>query len=383
MIVAGLISGTSADGIDVALVDIHGAGRRTRLRVLAHHTFPYPRRVREAVLSVSDATAHTGVVARLNFLLGELFAEAVYRACTLAKIPIRKLGLIGSHGQTIYHQGKPASFLGRPVACTFQIGEAAVIAERTGVDVVADFRAADVAAGGQGAPLVPYVDYLLYRSPRRFRVALNIGGIANITAIPAAASPEQVIAFDTGPGNMVIDALAAHFSGGRQKFDRDGELAARGRVRRPLLDRLLSDPYFRLRPPKSAGREQYGASFVAELLRRRLAPEDLVATATAFTAASIALGIRRFAGGSSERPHELIVSGGGLRNPALMALLAGFLPGIRILTSNDFGIDSDAKEAIAFAVLAYESYHRRAGNLPSATGARRPCVLGKIAAAPR
>jgi anhydro-N-acetylmuramic acid kinase len=247
------------------------------------------------------------------------------------------------------------------------------------VDVVADFRPGDLAAGGQGAPLVPYVDYLLYRSSRISRVALNMGGIANITAIPAGAGPEQVIAFDTGPGNMILDALAAHFSDGREKCDRDGRMAARGRADRKLLNTLLADPYFRRRPPKSAGREQYGTGFVASLIRRGLAPEDLLATATAFTAASIAIGIHRFAG----RPDELIVSGGGLRNPQLMALLAGFLPEVRIRTSNDFGISSDAKEAVAFALLAYETYHRRPSNLPSATGARRAAILGKVVFAGR
>ena len=377
MTVAGLISGTSADGIDAAIVSISGAGWRMRVRPLAHETFPYPPRVRDEILSVSNATAHTGRIAALNFLLGELFADAVHRACRRARIPLARLGLIGSHGQTIFHQGRPQEFLGRPVACTFQIGEPAVIAERTGVPVVADFRPSDIAAGGQGAPLVPYVDYLLYRSPRLSRVGLNIGGIANITILPARATPDRVAAFDTGPGNMIMDALAVHFTRGRLRYDRDGRLAARGRVDRALLRDLLANPYFLRRPPKSCGREQYGDAFVARLLRFKLKPEDLLATATAFSAASIAEGIRRFA----HRPDELIVSGGGLRNPVLMAYIAAFLPGIRIRTSNDFGIDSDAKEAIAFAILAYESYNGRVSNLTSATGARGPRALGKIVVA--
>jgi len=374
MIVAGLMSGTSVDGVDVALVEICGAGFRMRVHPLAHYSFPYPARVREAVLAISDAVTPTGQIARLNFLLGEMFAEAVQRACRRAKIPIAKLQLIGSHGQTIYHQGRPQKLLGRSIACTLQIAEPAVIAARTGVPVVADFRPSDLAAGGQGAPLVPYVDYLLYRSKTISRVALNIGGIANITAIPAGARAHQVIAFDTGPGNMLLDALVSHHSGGRQKFDHDGRMAARGRVDRGLLQELLADPYFRRRPPKSAGREQYGAAFLQALLARGLPPHDLAATLTAFTAAAIATGIRRF----SEPPDEVIVSGGGLRNPQLMAQLAAFLPAARIRASNDFAIDSDAKEAIAFALLAYESYHRRPANLPSATGARRPAILGKL-----
>jgi anhydro-N-acetylmuramic acid kinase len=315
----------------------------------------------------------------------------VQRACESAKIPVSRLALIGSHGQTVYHQGKAERLLGRKIACTLQIGEPAVIAARTGVDVVADFRAADMAAGGQGAPLVPYADYLLYRSPRLSRVSLNIGGIANITVIPAGARPDQVIAFDTGPGNMIIDALAVHFTGGRQSCDRDGRIAASGHVNHQLLRELLANRYFRLPPPKSAGREEYGAEFVAGLLRRGLRGEDLVATLTALTAASVAAAIRRFASyepgpsaaHSSRRhesrlPDEIVISGGGLRNPQLVAQLVAFLPELRLRTSHDFGIDSDSKEALAFAVMAYESYHRRPSNLPSATGARGPQVLGKI-----
>jgi len=379
VIVAGLISGTSADAIEVALVEIRGAGFGMRIRPLAHHSVPYPAGVRQAILAASNAPTHTATIAQLNVLVGELFAEAVVRCCRLSRISLAKVGLIGSHGQTIYHQGTPQKLFGRRLACTLQIGEPALLAARTGVDVVADFRPADIAAGGQGAPLVPYVDYLLYRHRRLDRVALNIGGIANVTILPAGASPDGVLAFDTGPGNMILDALAARFTGGRQRFDRGGRMAARGRVNRPLLAQLLSDPYFRRRPPKSAGREQYGAEFVKPLLKRQLAPEDLMATATAFTAASIALGIRRFAGS----PAELIASGGGLQNPQLMAQLAAFLPGVRIRSSDEFGIGSAAKEAIAFAVLAYESYHRRPGNLPSATGARHPVILGKTAFAVR
>jgi anhydro-N-acetylmuramic acid kinase len=366
--VAGLMSGTSADGIDVAIVEVQGR----RLRPLAHYGFPYPPGVREAILGISNTNTHTARIARLNVLVGELFAEAALRACRRAGVA--KLDLIGSHGQTIYHQGTPERLFGRPIACTLQIGEPAVIAARTGVNVVADFRPADVAAGGQGAPLVPYVDYLLYRHPRRNRVALNIGGIANITSVPAGAAADQVIAFDTGPGNMVLDALAGHFTGGRQRFDRNGRMAARGRVNRELLDELLRDRYFRRHPPKTAGREQYGTELVARLLERGLPAEDLMATATAFTAASIALGIRRFAAW----PGEVIVSGGGLHNRQLMAQLAAFLPGVRVRPSDDFGINSDAKEAIAFAVLAYETWRRRPSNLPSATGARRPVILGKL-----
>ncbi len=356
--VAGVMSGTSLDGIDVAIVDITGR----RVKTAAFRTTPYSRRTRAAVLAVSNAATTTAAIARLNFRLGELYAAAIVETCRRAHVPLESVELIGCHGQTIYHEGG---------VTTMQIGEADVIAERTGIPVVADFRTRDIAAGGKGAPLVPYVDYLLFRHPRRGRIALNIGGIANITAIPAAARPEDVIAFDTGPGNMVIDALAGRYTHGRLRYDRDGRIAARGRVIPELLDRLLADPYYRRKPPKTAGREQYGEEFVARL---KGSLPDLMATATALTAATIALGIRQVGGGYS----ELIVSGGGAHNPRIMAQLAAFLPGLAICTSSDYGIDLDAKEAIAFAVLAAETWRRKASNLPSATGARRAAVLGKV-----
>jgi anhydro-N-acetylmuramic acid kinase len=287
-----------------------------------------------------------------------LYARAVLRA-------VRRYGpveLIGCHGQTIYHEGG---------AHTLQIGEAAVVAERTGVPVVSNFRARDIAAGGQGAPLVPYVDYLLFRHPKRARIALNIGGIANITVIPAGAAPGDVVAFDTGPGNMVIDALAREMG---LPCDRGGKIAASGQVDRVLLDELLADPYYRRRPPKSAGREQYGAEFVARLKKAGLPMRDLMATATVLTAATVAMGV----GNSGREGTDLIVSGGGVHNPQIMAHLAGFLPGVAISTSTEHGIDADAKEAIAFAVLAYQTWRKRPSNLPSATGARHAVVLGDI-----
>jgi anhydro-N-acetylmuramic acid kinase len=360
VIVAGIMSGTSLDGIDVAIVDIRGK----RISVEAFHTTPYPERVRQAILAVSSAAD----IARLHFLLGELYAEAVMQSKLRPE-------LIACHGQTIHHEGEAVSYLGRKVASTLQIGEAAVIAERTGIPVVSDFRPRDIAAGGHGAPLVPFVDYLLFRHRRLGRVALNIGGIANITAIPPAAPPSQVIAFDTGPGNMVIDALVSEHTKGKLKFDRDGRLAAKGHVNKRLLDELLSGSYYRKHPPKTAGREQYGREYVQRLLATRLPMLDLIATATALTAATIALAIERFA---PMPVDELIVSGGGARNPRIMNHLGAFLPGVAIATSSDFGIDIDAKEAIAFAILGYQTWRRRPANLPSATGARRAVVLGKI-----
>jgi anhydro-N-acetylmuramic acid kinase len=359
MRVAGVMSGTSLDGIDVAVVDI----ARGAIRALGFTSTPYPARVREELLRWYREPAGIERVSRLNFELAELYARAVEGA-------VRRHGaveLIGCHGQTVYHHG------GRH---TLQLGESAVLAERTGVPVVANFRARDIAAGGQGAPLVPLVDYLLFRHPRRTRVALNIGGIANITVIPAGAKPEQVIAFDTGPGNMAIDALAREYSGGKLRYDRGGRIAARAKVDRKLLDRLLADSYYRRKPPKSAGREQYGPEFVARMKLSGAGLADLITTATVLTAATIAAGVRLAAEGAT----ELIVSGGGAHNPVLLAHLAGFLPGVAIATSGDYGIDVDAKEAIAFAVLAWRSWHRRPGNLPSATGARRAVTLGHLTA---
>lgn len=377
MRVAGLMSGTSLDGIDVAIVDIEGRGWNKRISTVAFHTAPYPERVRRAILSVSNVDTHTASISRLDFLLGELYVSALADTCRRSGVPLDSVELLGSHGQTIFHEGAPADFLGRRVASTLQIGEAAVLAERTGIPVVSDFRRRDMAAGGRGAPLAPYVDYLLYRHRRLGRVALNIGGIANITAIPARGRSDDVIAFDTGPGNMVIDALVREHTGGKRKFDRGGRIARGGRLNQALLERLLETRYYRQPPPKSAGREQYGREFVAQLLASGLALPDLIATATALTVAAVALGIERFVR-PRMRVDELIVSGGGAHNPQILSYLAAFLPDVALCTSADFGIDIDGKEAIAFAILAYETWHRRAANLPSATGARRAVVLGKI-----
>lgn len=357
MIVAGIMSGTSLDGIDVAVVELPA------IRTLRFYSVPYPKEIRARLLAVSNAEAHVGEISRLNFELGELYAKAVQRA--------GRVDLIGCHGQTIYHEGRRN---------TLQIGEAAVIAERTGTPVISNFRARDIAAGGQGAPLVPFVDYLLFRHPRRVRIALNIGGIGNITVIPARAKPEDVIAFDTGPGNMVIDALAKEASNGKLSYDRGGRIAARGRVNRKVLDALLRDSYYRRRPPKSAGREQYGVEFIQRM--KGLAggsacpTQDLVATATVLTAATIAMSITAYR--PKDCATDLIVSGGGVHNPQIMGHLAGLLPDIAIATSTDFGVDADAKEAIAFAVLAYETWRGKPSNLPSATGARRSVPLGNV-----
>jgi anhydro-N-acetylmuramic acid kinase len=384
MIVAGVMSGTSADGINVALVRVEDA-RPTKTRglhqikfeLIGHAEYPYPQRVRKFVLAVMNSQrAGVADLARLNFLLGELYAEAILATQRRFRV---KGELVGCHGQTIYHQGETAPFLGRKLAVTWQTGEGAVIAARVGVPVVSDFRPADMTAGGKGAPLVPYLDFLLYRDADVGRIVQNIGGIANLTAIPAGASSMQVIAFDTGPGNMLIDAVMEQLF--RKPYDRDGRVAASGKVLDRVIADILRQPFFRRKPPKTAGREEFGREFAERFVRRcgRAVSRDIVATATALTARSIADSIQRLVLG--RRGYgEFIVSGGGAKNPTLMAMLADELRplGIEIRLSDEFGLPSEAKEAAAFAVLAYESWHRRPSNMPSATGAKRPAILGKI-----
>jgi anhydro-N-acetylmuramic acid kinase len=357
MRVAGIMSGTSLDGVDVAVVDIDGRN----FEVVRHCTTPYPDELRDRILSVSDALAHVSAVSRLNFQLAEVYAKAVQKC----GVPLRSIKLIGCHGQTVFHER----------GSTLQLGDGSVLAERTGVPVVSDFRTRDMAAGGRGAPLVPFVDYLLYRHDTLGRVALNIGGIANITAIPPGGSGDDVVAFDTGPGNIVIDQLMKLFSRGKQTFDEDGRVASIGKLDHVLLNSLLRRAYFREKPPKTAGREQYGKDFVTDLRETGLRFSDLITTATVFTAATIAVGIQRFV---RHRVDEVIVSGGGVHNRTMMAYIQGFLPGVTLRRSDEFGVNCDAKEAIAFAMLAYETWHKRPSNLPSATGARNPVVLGKI-----
>jgi len=371
------MSGTSLDGIDVAIIDITGSGFKAKINVLTSHSVPYPKKIREALMAVSNAHTHTGEISRLNFLLGELYAEALEETAERADIPLNTIKLIGCHGQTIYHEGQGSQYLGKKVANTFQIGESSVISERTGINVISNFREGDVAAGGKGAPLVPYLDYMLMRHRGRGRVAVNIGGIANLTAIPPNTSTDRVIAFDTGPGNMVIDQLVSRITLGQQTFDRDGAMAASGEVDPKLLAKLLRDKYFRQKPPKTAGREQYGAEYVSKLLDTELSTEDLIATATALTAESIALGVRNFVL-PEMRVDEIFVSGGGTHNPTMMRLLAKAMNPIPVMETTEVGLDVDAKEAIAFAVMAYETAHSRPSNVPMATGAKRSVVLGKL-----
>ncbi len=400
MIVAGVMSGTSADGINVALVRIGesfsgamrssqtfvaASGRRGRerprhtIKIIGHAEVAYPRVVRKAVLAAMNASsARVADLARLNFVLGELYADAVLAAQQRFRV---KAELVGCHGQTLYHQGEREGYLGKKIVATWQTGEGAVIAARLGAPVVSDFRPADMAVGGKGAPLVPYLDYLLFRDPKIGRIVQNVGGIANLTAIPADAEVDSVRAFDTGPGNMVIDAVTDALLG--KAFDRGGKIAASGNVLEPVLRKFLSASFFRAKPPKTAGREEFGREFVRQFLRecKGARKQDIVATATALTAHSIAGAVQRFV--LRKSPHsfrDMIVSGGGTRNTTLIGMLGECLAplGIKVRFTDEFGLPSEAKEAVAFAVLAYETWHRRPSNVPSATGAKQAAVLGRI-----
>jgi anhydro-N-acetylmuramic acid kinase len=383
MRVMGMMSGTSADAIDVALARIGGAPRSIRAKFEAHHQVAFPAAVRKAILRLANGgPTTTREISQLNFLLGEEFARAAMAACKRWRVPLSEIELIGSHGQTIYHQALASKFVGgQRVASTLQIGEPSIIAGRTGVLTIADFRPADIAAGGQGAPLVPFVDYVLYRDEARGRGALNIGGIANVTVIPAGAGPDEVLAFDTGPGNMVVDALVESMTRGRRGFDRDARIALGGRTIPALLQRMMREPYLSRKPPKTCGREQFGRTYAEKVLawgkKHRAKPADLVRTVTLFTSLSIAGALKKFVLPRA-RIDELIVAGGGAKNPLMLAQLTAALEGIEIIPASQFGVPAEAKEAFAFAVLAYEAYHMRPNNLPSATGARKPVVMGKL-----
>ncbi len=395
--VAGLMSGTSADGVDAAIVDVSGR----RVRVLAFDTYPYRAGLQSEILRLCrPESARLDAICHYNHVLGEVFAEAVVRLCGESGIPLDSIDLIGSHGQTIYHNPKGGRYAGRAVRSTLQIGEPSVIAQRTGIMTVADFRPRDMAAGGEGAPLVPYADYILFSDRRLCRAVQNVGGIANVTFLPpcrvchahylfrkehpegkvcTAYPTRHVMAFDTGPGNMVIDGMVRLITKGKRSYDRGGAMAARGSVDESLLHEMLRHPFFRRRPPKSTGREQFGQQYCEWLYdkarRKDLMPEDIVATATAFTASTIATACRRFL---PAMPEEMILCGGGAHNATLVRMLQTALEGVRIRTTSEFGIDVDAKEAVSFAILAYATIQGVPNNLPGVTGASEPVVLGKI-----
>lgn len=363
MRIIGLMSGTSADGVDAAVINI----KNNKVKLLAFDTFDYSPTLRRNILELGEQkTCCPADISNLNFMLGEVFADAVIKLCKKNRINLKTIDLIGSHGQTIYHnpQGKNRS--------TLQIGEPSIIAHKTGITTIADFRPKDMAAGGQGAPLVPFADYFLFKNNKN-RAIQNIGGIANVTYLAANCKLKDIIAFDTGPGNMLIDRLVFLLTKGRQNFDRDGKIAAKGKVNTKILNQMLKHPYLRKKPPKSTGREMFGRKYTDEFYRK-LSNEDIIATATAFTVFSIIEAYRKFLPGI---PDEILLCGGGARNKTLVKMLKQNIKS-KILFTDDFGINSDAKEAVSFAILAYATIKGIANNVPGATGAKQPVILGKI-----
>jgi anhydro-N-acetylmuramic acid kinase len=378
--VIGLMSGTSADGVDAALVEIHGHGLATQVHVLAYATYPYDAALRAQILAASyPESSSVDLICHLNFALGECFAEAAIAVTRTAGLPLDHVDLIGSHGQTIHHIPEMSNAPLRR-ASTLQIGEPCVIAERTGITTVADFRPRDMAAGGLGAPLAPYGHYLLFADPQRPKLVQNIGGIANVTVL-AAPDVQGLLAFDTGPGNMLIDEALRHFSGGQQHYDAGGQMAAQGRVHQELLATLLAHPFIAQPPPKATGREVFGQTLWRTVLEHastfRLSPADVVRTCTAFTAASILRNYQCFIW-PRWTIAEVIVCGGGVYNAELMRMLHEGVQPCMVTTPEAYGYPNEALEAILFALLAHATVHGQPANIPAATGARRAVVLGKI-----
>lgn len=368
------------DGIDSALVKIKNSGIRTEIELINFQTFPYPDQLRDELLEISQPEQGTIVkICRLNFVVGEYFADAVVEICRLSNVALSQVDLIGSHGQTIHHLPDEISAFNKVIRSTLQIGEPSVIANRTGCNTVANFRSADMALGGQGAPLVPYFDYLLFHSDDLNRVILNIGGIANITILKKKSTVVDVLAYDTGPGNMVINALMNRFY--NKNYDEAGLTALKGKISEELLSILLQHPFFNKPIPKSTGREEFGRLFIEQILAKsnkfKLKPEDIIATVTELTACTIADSLK-FSPLSIEDVDELIISGGGVHNQAIVDSLTKYFYNSKILRTDDFTIPGDAKEAICFAVLANETIAGNPANLPSVTGASRPTILGAI-----
>lgn len=390
MLVAGVMSGTSADGVDVAICRVspaRDASSTPRVKLLGHVGLAYPKTVRAAVLQAMDANAiSVAELSRLNWRLGEIYADAIEKAQTRVGL---KVALVGCHGQTVYHQGAAERYLGKTLRATWQMGEPAVVAERLRVPVVSDLRPADIAAGGQGAPLVPMLDYCMFRSTKVSRVLQNFGGVGNLTAIPAEAGIGAMMAFDTGPGSMVIDACMRRLY--EREFDRGGAVARTGEVLHGVVKQILEAKYFTSPPPKSCGREQFGEAFVSRFVAmcrnaaRNVRDEDVIATATALTAASVVDAYRKFVwrhvGQAAPLSRvELVAAGGGAKNATLMGMLQdGLEPlGVKVRLMEELGVPAQAKEAVAFALLAWLSWNGLPGNIPTGTGAQRAVVLGKV-----
>lgn len=381
--VIGLMSGTSVDGVDAALVEIQGHGLETQIELVAFHSHSFAQEVRDRIFDLfQPETSRVDEICQMNFLIGEVFADAALSVVSAAGLEMEEIDLIGSHGQTVYHL--PPQAEAEYVPSTLQLGEPAVIAYRTGVPTIANFRVADLAAGGQGAPLVPYVDFLLFRQTDRTIALQNIGGISNVTLIPAGASSSDVIASDTGPGNMIIDSVMEILTDGEEKYDNAGQFAAQGSVCESLLREWWGHPFISARPPKTTGREAFGRQFAHQAIKQsqdqNVGQADLVATLTAFTAETIFDYYRRFL-----FPHSSVdaiyISGGGVHNLTLMGHLERLFQPIPLLPIDSIGFSSDAKEAIAFAVLANEAVHGHSTNLLQITGASHPMVLGTFSPA--
>lgn len=377
MYIAGIMSGTSLDGIDVALVHIEGSGVESKVKIIHFITVPFCNDMKNEIQqALSIENSNVQLICSLNFKLGLCFANAVREVCKEANFPLGQLNLIGSHGQTIYHQPKHD---GNMIPSTLQIGEPAVIAYETNTTVISNFRTMDIAAGGQGAPLVPYSEIILYRHPTKNRLLQNIGGIGNVTIIPSHLSDKNVIAFDTGPGNMVIDGMCQRLF--QLSYDQNGKIAKQGVVVDEILTYCMNHPFLKMNPPKSTGREQFGEEFVSELLKRyeRHSKENIVTTVTMFTARSIVHQYKEFILPYYEI-DEVILGGGGSYNDTLVEMIRYGLKDEKcaIFIQEDIGYSSEAKEAIAFAILANETYHRNPSNVPSATGAKQSVVLGNI-----
>lgn len=376
----GLMSGTSADGVDAALIRISGHGVDTRVKQVGFSFLPFAPEQRRRVLALAEGNfGGAKELCQMSFWLGQLYAEACLKVCRESGVSPEKIDFVGSHGQTVYHLPVAEAYLDKAVRGTLQIGEASLIAEALHCPVVSDFRVRDMAAGGLGAPLVPYTEFLLYRSEERTVALQNIGGIGNITLLPKGCSLNEVQAFDTGPGNMVMDALVSRMTEGKCSYDEGGRLAAEGSISQELLRWMLKDPYLAQRPPKTTGRERYGAGYLEALLKQAdrlgVTAEDTLATATRFTAECIRRAVEDYC---TPRPEWLIVGGGGSLNPTLMAHIRKVLPDCRVMVNEDLELDSNAKEAVAFAILANECLFASCNNAPAATGAAHPVVMGKI-----
>jgi len=400
MKVIGLMSGTSADGVDAALVEIHEVPSgisgeafsdvsgeksegRIKIKLLAFEVYPYPSSLQKQCIDLASGEAQSvASLCHLNVVVGERFAEAALQLADKAGRSLSEIDLIGSHGQTIQHLPSPRRMDQKMIRSTLQIGESSVIAERTGITTIADFRTRDMAAGGEGAPLTPYLHYHLFSDPKLSTVMINIGGISNITYLKAGAPLEKTLAFDTGPGNMLMDGLVQHLTKSIKRFDFGGEVAKRGTIHRGLLSEWMQHPYLKKKPPKSTGREIFGQAEVTAMLKRgkdlNLSHDDLLATATAFTAHSIAQNIESFILKKGNRIDRVFVGGGGICNPVLMDMLGKAVAPVSLSSCEAFGQNSRAIEAMTFAVLAYQSWHNRPGNIPSVTGARHSVVLGKV-----